>query len=293
MKGIILAGGEGTRLRPLTFGVSKQLLPIYNKPMIYYPLSVLMLAGIREILVITMPDTQAAFRQLLGSGAQWGLSFTYIAQAEPRGLADAFLLGEEFVGQEPVCLVLGDNIFYGYGITGKVQAAAQLTEGALVFAHKVTDPERYGIIEFDANGQAMSIEEKPRQPKSRFAVPGLYFYDQQVVELAKQVKPSARGEIEITDLNRLYLAQGQLRVEMLGRGVAWLDAGTHGALLEASNFVQAVEHRQGMMIACPEEIAYQCGYISAAEVRQLAQRMGDTDYRAYLLQLAQEADHSQ
>lgn len=288
MKGIILAGGEGTRLRPLTLGVSKQMLPVYNKPMIYYPLSVLMLAGIREILVITMPDTQAAFRRLLGDGSQWGLAFRYAAQAEPRGLADAFLIGEDFIDKEPVCLVLGDNIFYGYGITGKVQAAARLTDGALVFAYGVRDPQRYGIVEFDADGRAISIEEKPAQPKSKYAVPGLYFYDNQVVGLAKEVKPSARNEIEITDLNRLYLAQGKLRVEMLGRGVAWLDAGTHSSLLEASNFVQAVEHRQGMMIACPEEIAYHSGYVTAEDVQRLATQMGDTDYRDYLLRLVQE-----
>lgn len=264
------------------------MLPVYNKPMIYYPLSVLMLAGIREILVITMPDTQTVFRRLLGDGAQWGLTFTYAAQAEPRGLADAFLIGEEFIDNEPVCLVLGDNIFYGYGITGKVQAAAQLTDGALVFAYGVQDPQRYGIVEFDDSGRAISIEEKPAQPKSKFAVPGLYFYDNQVVALAKSVKPSVRNEIEITDLNRLYLAEGKLRVEMLGRGVAWLDAGTHSSLLEAANFVQAVEHRQGTMIACPEEIAYHSGYVTAAEVQRLAAQMGDTDYRNYLLRLVEE-----
>ncbi|RIK41753.1 MAG: glucose-1-phosphate thymidylyltransferase [Chloroflexi bacterium] len=288
MKGIILAGGEGTRLRPLTFSISKQLLPVYNKPMIYYPLSVLMLAGIRDILVITMPDALPAFQRLLGNGDQWGLRLTYATQAVARGLADAFLIGEEFIGNEPVCLILGDNIFYGYGITVKVEAAAQMKEGALVFAYPVHDPQRYGIIEFDANGRATSIEEKPQHPKSRYAVPGLYFYDHQVVELAKSVKPSARGELEITDLNRLYLAQGQLQVEMLGRGVAWLDAGTHASLLEASNFVQAIEHRQGMMIACPEEIAYNRGYITAEDLLRLAQTMGDTEYRAYLRQLVQD-----
>jgi glucose-1-phosphate thymidylyltransferase len=290
MKGIILAGGEGTRLRPLTLGVSKQMLPVYNKPMIYYPLSILMLAGIREILVITMPDVQSTFQRLLGSGRQWGLDFTYASQAEPRGLADAFLIGEEFIAGEPVTLVLGDNIFYGYGITEKVVTAAQLDKGALVFAYAVRDPQRYGIIEFDAGGRAISIEEKPQQPKSKYAVPGLYFYDHQVVEMAKQVQPSRRGELEITDLNRLYLERGQLRVEMLGRGVAWLDAGTHTSLLEASNFVQAVEHRQGMMIACPEEIAFERGYISAQDVLDLAQAMGDTDYRAYLRRLVESPD---
>jgi glucose-1-phosphate thymidylyltransferase len=288
MKGIILAGGEGTRLRPLTLGVSKQLLPVYNKPMIYYPLSVLMLAGIRQILIITMPDALTSFRQLLGDGSQWGLRFAYAVQPVARGLADAFLVGEEFIAHEPVCLVLGDNVFYGYGITDKVQQAAQLTEGALVFAYPVNDPQRYGIVEFDAAGQAISIEEKPQRPKSRYAVPGLYFYDRRVVALAKQLVPSARGEIEITDLNRLYLAEGVLRVEMLGRGVAWLDAGTHASLLEASNFIQAVEHRQGLMIACPEEIAYERGYITADDVRSLATRMGDTEYRAYLLRMVEE-----
>jgi glucose-1-phosphate thymidylyltransferase len=285
MKGIILAGGDGTRLRPLTLGVSKQLLPVYNKPMIYYPLSVLLLAGIREILVITMPDALPAFRRLLRDGSQWGLRFEYAIQPVARGLADAFLIGEEFIGNEPVCLVLGDNVFYGYGITEKVQKAAQLTEGALVFAYAVNDPQRYGIIEFDATGQAISIEEKPSLPKSRYAVPGLYFYDRRVVALAKELAPSTRGEIEITDLNRLYLAQGGLRVEVLGRGIAWLDAGTHASLLEASNFIQAVEHRQGLMVACPEEIAYDRGYITADDVRGLAKGMGDTEYRSYLLRM--------
>jgi glucose-1-phosphate thymidylyltransferase len=288
MKGIILAGGEGTRLRPLTLSISKQLLPVYNKPMIYYPLSVLMLAGIRDILVITMPGALPAFQRLLGDGSQWGLRLTYATQAVARGLADAFLIGEEFIAEEPVCLILGDNIFYGYGITVKVEAAAQLNEGALVFAYPVHDPQRYGIVEFDGSGRAISIEEKPQHPKSRYAVPGLYFYDRQVVKLAKSVKPSVRGELEITDLNRLYLEQGQLQVEQFGRGVAWLDAGTHASLLEAANFVQAIEHRQGLMIACPEEIAYNRGYITAADLQQLAQTMGDTEYRAYLRQLAQD-----
>jgi glucose-1-phosphate thymidylyltransferase len=289
MKGMILAGGEGTRLRPLTFGVSKQMLPIYNKPMIYYPLSVLLLAGIREILVITMPETQAAFQRLLGDGSQWGLQFTYAAQAEARGHVEALLIGEEFICGEPVCLIFGDNIIYGHGVSGKMQQAAQMKDGALVFAYPVRDPERFGVVEFDATGKVLSIEEKPAKPKSRYAIPGIYFYDKQAVALAKQVRPTPRNnELEITELNKLYLERGLLRVEMLGRGVAWLDAGTHAALLEASNFVQAVEHRQGMMIACPEEIAYQRGYIGAEDVRRLAQRMGDTEYRAYLLQILQE-----
>jgi glucose-1-phosphate thymidylyltransferase len=289
MKGIILAGGEGTRLRPLTYGVSKQLLPVYNKPMIYYPLSVLMLAGIREILIITMPESQAAFQRLLGDGGQWGLRFVYATQSEARGHVDALLIGEEFIGGEPVALIFGDNIIYGHGVGGKVQEAAELTEGALVFAYPVRDPERYGIVEFDAQGKVLSIEEKPSRPKTNFAIPGIYFYDSEVVELAKQVRPTPRNnELEITELNKLYLAQGRLRVEMLGRGVAWLDAGTHSALLEASNFVQAVENRQGMMIACPEEIAFQRGYLTASDLQRLAQGMGNNEYRAYLLQLAQE-----
>jgi glucose-1-phosphate thymidylyltransferase len=289
MKGIILAGGEGTRLRPLTFGVSKQMLPIYNKPMIYYPLSVLLLAGIRDILVITMPETQASFQRLLGDGSQWGVRFTYAAQAEARGHVEALLIGEEFIHGEPVCLIFGDNIIYGHGVSGKMQQAARMTEGALVFAYPVRDPERFGVVEFDATGKVLGIEEKPAKPKTRYAIPGIYFYDNQAVALAKQVRPTPRNnELEITELNKLYLARGLLRVEMLGRGVAWLDAGTHAALLEASNFVQAVEHRQGMMIACPEEIAYQRGYIGAEDVRRLAQGMGDTEYRAYLLQILQE-----
>lgn len=286
MKGIILAGGHGTRLEPLTFGVSKQMLPVYNKPMIYYPLSVLMRAGIRDILIITMPETQLAFRALLGDGSQWGISFTYVIQEQPRGLADAFLVGEGFIAHEPVCLVLGDNIFYSHSLTAKVKEVAQMTEGALVFAYEVRDPQRYGIVEFDSQGRAISIEEKPTHPKTNYAVPGLYFYDNQVVEIARNLKPSARGEIEITDLNMVYLRAGQLRVEVMGRGTAWLDAGTHPSLLEASNFVQAIEHRQGVMVACPEEIAYDNGFISRDEVRTIAMKMHrDNEYRDYLLRL--------
>jgi glucose-1-phosphate thymidylyltransferase len=284
MKGIILAGGAGARLHPLTVVVSKLLLPIYNKPMIYYPLSVLMLAGIREILVITTPEDQSAFEGLLGDGSQWGLRFTYATQEVPRGPAEAFSIGADFINGEPLCLILGDNIFYGHGISRTMRDATQLTEGALIFAYAVRDPHRYGIVEFDAQGRALSLEEKPLHPRSPYAVPGLYFYDGQAVELAAQVRPSPRGELEITDVNRLYLAQGQLRVEQLDRGVAWLDAGTHASLLEASNFVQVVEHRQGLMIACPEEIAYQCGYITAEDVRRLGQGLKN-EYGAYLLRL--------
>jgi glucose-1-phosphate thymidylyltransferase len=289
MKGIILAGGHGTRLHPLTLGVSKQLLPVYNKPMIYYPLSILMLAGIREILVITAPESLAAFQQLLGDGSQWGLSFAYLTQSEPRGTVEAFLIGRDFIAGEPVCLIFGDNILYGHGMSGKLQAAAGLTSGAQIFAYAVGDPQRFGIVEFDDQGRAISLEEKPARPKSRYAVPGVYFYDHQVVDFAAQVQPSVQNELVITDLNKFYLARDQLHVEILGRGVAWLDAGTHAALLEASNFVQAVEHRQGLMIANPEEIAYQRGYITADQLRRIAQRMGKTDYGTYLLRLIDEA----
>lgn len=289
MKGIILAGGHGTRLHPLTLGVSKQLLPIYNKPMIYYPLSVLMLAGIREVLIITTPENRDDFHRLLGSGNQWGMDFSYVTQDEPRGLADAFLLKPDFVAGEPVCLILGDNIFYGYGMTGMVREAARLDSGALVFAYAVRDPQRYGIIEFDEQGKAISLEEKPQRPKSHFAVPGLYFYDEHVVSVAQDLRPSARGELEITDLNRIYLNRGGLQVKMMGRGIAWLDAGTHRSLLEASNFVQAVEHRQGMMIACPEEIAYQMGFIDGNQLEKLSLAMNpESEYRSYLLALLEE-----
>jgi glucose-1-phosphate thymidylyltransferase len=284
VKGIILAGGRGTRLHPLTTAVSKQLLPVYNKPMIYYPLSTLMLAGIREVLVISTPEDLPAFRRLLGDGAQWGLTFSYAEQAEPRGLADAFLVGREFAAGGPVCLILGDNIFFGHGLPDKLREAAELKEGALVFAYPVKDPERYGVIEFDAAGRALNIEEKPKVPRTNYAVPGLYFYDGRVSDVAASLKPSARGEIEITDLNKLYLEDGQLRVEMMGRGVAWLDAGTHESLMQAAGFVQAVEDRQGMMISCPEEIAYRMGFIGAEQLRRLAAALNN-GYGQYLLSL--------
>ena len=288
MRGIVLAGGRGTRLYPLTLGVCKQLLPVYDKPMVYYPLSMLMLAGIREILVISTPDDLPAFRRLLGDGAHWGLSLDYAEQAEPRGLADAFLVGRDFIGAEPVCLILGDNLFFGHGLPESLQVGAALREGALIFAYPVRDPERYGVVELDAGGRPLSLEEKPHEPRSHYAVPGLYFYDARVVEIAAGLAPSTRGEIEITDVNRAYLAAGELRVEVLGRGIAWLDAGTHESLLQAANFVQAVEDRQGMMISCPEEIAYRMGYIDAARLRGQAARLGKNGYTDYLLRLLVE-----
>jgi glucose-1-phosphate thymidylyltransferase len=288
MKGIILAGGHGTRLYPLTIGISKQMLPVYDKPMIYYPLSMLMLAGIREILVISSPEAITGFRSLLGDGSQWGLEFSYVEQAYPRGLADAFLVGRDFVDGEPVCLILGDNIFYGHGLPSQLRTAAGLRQGALVFAYPVKDPQRYGVIEFDGQGRALSIEEKPERPRSRYAVPGLYFYDDQVVDIASQLKPSARGELEITDLNRVYLEREQLRVEVLGRGVAWLDAGTHESLLQSANFVQAMEERQGMMISCPEEIAYRMGYIGREQLHRLAEALRSNQYGEYLFRLLDE-----
>jgi len=288
MKGIILSGGKGTRLYPLTIGVSKQLLPIYDKPMVYYPLSMLMLAGIRDILVISTPDALPAFRNLLKDGSHLGLKFTYTEQAEPRGLADAFLVGQEFIAGEPVSLILGDNIFFGHGLPSQLRGAAQLNHGALIFAYPVRDPERYGVVEFDSQGMALSIEEKPAKPRSHYAVPGMYFYDSQVADLAATLKPSARGEIEITDLNMIYLSHGEMRVEVLGRGVAWLDAGTHEALLQASNFVQTVQDRQGMMISCPEEIAYRLGFIDAALLRQQAFTMDNNQYGQYLLHLLED-----
>ncbi len=288
MKGIILAGGYGTRLFPLTIGVSKQLLPVYDKPMIYYPLSMLMLAGIRDILIISTPDALPGFRQLLKDGSQWGLNFSYAEQAKPRGLADAFLIRPEFIGGEPVCLMLGDNIFFGRGIRTQLHEATQLTEGALIFAYSVRDPQRYGVVEFEENGRAISIEEKPAKPRSHYAVPGLYFYDDKVVEIASQLEPSPRGELEITDLNLEYLKRGELKVSVMGRGLAWLDAGTHESLLQAANFVQAVEDRQDLMISCPEEIAYRMGHISKEELRVQAERYRGNRYGTYLLRLIEE-----
>lgn len=288
MKGIILAGGRGTRLYPLTISISKQLLPVYDKPMIYYPLSMLMLAGIRDILVISTPEALPAFRTLLGDGGQWGLHFSYAEQPVPRGLADAFLINPDFIGDDPVSLILGDNIFFGTGLAEKLRAAAKLTHGAMIFAYPVRDPQRYGVVEFDEAGNAISIEEKPAKPRSNYAVPGLYFYDNQVVEIAASLKPSTRGELEITDLNQVYLSRGQLRVDVLGRGIAWLDAGTHESLLQAANFVQAVEERQGMMISCPEEIAYRMGYIGEEELRRQALAMDNNEYGKYLLRLITE-----
>ena len=282
MKGIILAGGKGTRLHPLTLSVSKQLLPVYDKPMIYYPLSMLMLAGIREILVISTPEDLPLFQRLLGSGQQWGTRFEYAEQAQPRGLADAFIVGESFIGEDPACLILGDNIFFGHGLSDQVRQAAELKEGAVVFAYPVRDPERYGVVDFDDQGRALHLEEKPAHPRSNFAVPGLYFYDQRVVSLAKSLKPSPRGEIEITDLNRMYLEMGQLQVQQLGRGTAWLDAGTHESLLQAANFIQAVQERQGIMIACLEEIAYRMGYISLMQLKELAGTYKNNSYGDYL-----------
>lgn len=286
MKGIILAGGRGTRLFPLTIAISKQLLPVYDKPMIYYPLSMLMLALIREILVITTPEDQAQYQRLLGDGSQWGLSFSYAIQTEPRGLADAFIVGENFIGDDSAALILGDNIFYGQGLPTTLREAAKLEKGAVIFAYPVNDPERYGVVEFDSAGHAISLEEKPEKPRSQFAVPGIYFYDQRVVNFAKNLAPSARGEIEITDLNKVYMALGELHVKELGRGVAWLDAGMHHSLLQASNFVQAVEDRQGMMISCPEEIAFRMGFISREELRKLSETFNGNQYGHYLLKLA-------
>lgn len=288
MKGIILAGGYGTRLYPLTLGVSKQMLPVYDKPMIYYPLSMLMLAGIREIMVISTPSALPAFKDLLQDGSQWGLKFVYQEQKAPRGLADAFLVNPEFIDHQPVCLILGDNIFFGHGLPQRLRQAARLESGALVFAYPVRDPQRYGVVEFDQSGRALSIEEKPEKPRSNYAVPGIYFYDSQVHEIAANLQPSGRGELEITDVNLVYLKKGELRVEDMGRGVAWLDAGTHESLLQAANFVQAVEDRQGMMISCPEEIAYRMGFIDREALLKEARRYAGNQYGQYLIQLADE-----
>lgn len=286
MKGIILAGGKGTRLYPLTIATSKQMLPVYDKPMVYYPLTMLMLAGIREILIISTPEALPGFRQLLKDGSQWGLQFEYAEQAEPRGLADAFLVGRDFIGNSPVCLILGDNILYGEGIVSLLQSCASLQEGAIIFGYKVNDPQRYGVVEFDLEGRVLSLEEKPKQPKSSYAVPGVYFYDDQVVKIAESLKPSARGEIEITDLNRVYLEMGCLKARMFGRGVAWLDAGTHESLLQAASFIQTIQERQGLMIACPEEIAYQMGYITKEQLYKLGKELNGNSYGEYVMNLA-------
>lgn len=288
MKGIILAGGRGTRLSPVTDVISKQLLPVYNKPMIYYPLSMLMLSGIREIMVITTPEDLPVFRRLLGDGDQWGISFQYCEQDEPRGLADAFIIGRDFIAGEPVCLILGDNIFFGHNIVEKLKIGAALIEGGLIFAYPVQDPQRYGVVEFDDKGKVIDIEEKPITPRSNYAVPGLYFYDGKVSDLASTLSPSARGELEITDLNRLYIAKGQLHVEKLGRGIAWLDAGTYTSLLQAAIFIQAVEERQGLMISSPEEIAFRNGYINTKQLQKLAEKLANSNYGIYLKKLLNE-----
>ena len=288
MKGIILAGGSGTRLYPLTRAVSKQLLAVYDKPMIYYPLSTLMLAGIRDVLVITTPRDSQAFADTLGDGTKWGMSLTYAVQDKPRGLADAFIVGEKFIDGQKCCLVLGDNLFYGTGLIKTLERAAKIQKGALVFGYPVKDPTQYGVVEFDSTYKVLSIEEKPKQPKSHYAVPGLYFYDEQVVEIAKAVKPSARGEIEITDVHRTYMERGQLQLDVLGRGTAWLDTGSPDTLLQAGTFIQTVEQRQGLKIGCPEEISFRKGFIDAAQLTALGKELGNTEYGKYLQQVASE-----
>ena len=290
MKGIILAGGAGTRLHPMTHVVSKQLLPVYDKPMIYYPLSTLMLAGIREVLIISTPQDLPLYERLLGSGERIGLKFTYAEQPKPEGLAQAFIIGADFIGDDSVCLVLGDNIFFGYGFTGRLEEAAKLQAGAMIFAYFVHDPERYGVVDFDDKGKAISLEEKPAKPKSNFAVPGLYFYDNKVIEWANMLKPSARGELEITDLNRIYLERNELQVTKLGRGIAWLDTGTNRSLLEAASFIAAIEERQGLKVACLEEIAYRRGWINGDQVAAEADKMGKSAYAEYLRWLLATGD---